>query len=423
MNVHDFFQSEELDIIKKNMELFYKITEINCMLINDTGDMIFHEGELFNYCTKFMELTGENSPCSGAHLYASKQSESLGESYIFFCPGGLVHITSAIVIGNVFRGAIVAGPVQMNITDPYVIDNLIKVYNIPISARGILQSYYKITPIIAPEKVRYIANLLHILTKDIVGDQKYELKKKKDFYMEQKIINENIQEIKEEENISEKTYPIELERELSGKVRRGDLEGAKAILNEILGYILFKHSGNNDMVISYIIELVVVMSRAAVEGGGNFEEIFAQNIKFYQTAFSTQSMEELCVWIIGVLEKFTELAFKLNKDNVESTHVIKKALQYINQHFDTNISLDEVAKHVNLSPTYFSRFFSKETNMKFSEYLNMVRIEESKKYLLDLNYSISDIAVMMGFSDQSYYTKVFKTFENISPGKYRKMYN
>ncbi len=79
------------------------------------------------------------------------------------------------------------------------------------------------------------------------------------------------------------------------------------------------------MVISYIIELVVVMSRAAVEGGGNFEEIFAQNIKFYQTAFSTQSMEELCVWIVGVLEKFTELAFKLNKDNIESTNIIKKS--------------------------------------------------------------------------------------------------
>ncbi len=61
--------------------------------------------------------------------------------------------------------------------------------------------------------------------------------------------------------------------------------------------------------------------------------------------------------------------------------------------------------------------------MKFSEYLNTVRIEESKKYLLDLNYSISDIAVMMGFSDQSYYTKVFKIYENISPGKYRKMHN
>lgn len=419
----DFFQNDELDIIKNHMELFYKITEVNCMLIDDTGTTVFSQGEMFNYCTKFMELTGDKCPCSGAHLYASKQSESLGESYIFFCPGGLVHITSAIVIGNVFRGALIAGPIQMNITDPYVIDNLIKVYNIPISSRGILQSYYKIIPIVAPEKVRYLANLLSIITKDIVGDQKYELKKKRDFYLEQKIINENIQEIKEGNSYNSKTYPIQLEKELSGKVRRGDLEGAKAILNEILGYILFKHSGDNDMVISFIIELVVVMSRAAVEGGGNFEEIFTQNIKFYKTAFSINNIEELCVWIVKVLEKFTELAFKLNKENVENTNVIKKALQYINNNFNKNISLDDVAKNVNLSPTYFSRFFSKETNMKFSEYLNMVRVEESKKYLLDLKYSISDIAVMMGFSDQSYYTKVFKNYESVSPGKYRKMFN
>lgn len=416
----DYFKDAELEIIKNHIEIFYNVTEINCMLINDRGETVFLEGDMQIFCSKFIELTGDKCPCSQAHLYASKQSEELGSSYIFFCPGGLVHITCAIVIGNVFRGSLIAGPVQMNIPDPYIIDNLIKVYDIPISHRGILQSFYKSIQILSPEKVRYYSDFLYILTKDIVGDEKYELRKKKAFYLEQKIINENIQELKEQNT---QTYPIELERELCQKIKRGDLESSKAILNEILGFILFKHGGNLDTVISFMIELIVVMSRAAVEGGSNFDDIFAQNIKFYETAFSIKNIEQLCTWMISVLETLSSSVLPIKKDNIENIHIIKKALTYMNNNYKNDITLENVAKHVNLSTTYFSKFFNKELNMKFSDYLNMIRIEESKKYLLDLSYNISDIAVIMGFSDQSYYSKVFKNYEKISPGKYRKTYN
>lgn len=416
------FNESELMHIKKHIEIFHKVSNINCSLIDDMGNTVLSEGESFHFCNIFKKETGENCPCNSAHLYGSKEAEKLGEAYIFFCPGGLVHFSAAIVIGEVFRGALIAGPIQMNISDPFIIDNLIKVYDLPMSLRGILQLNYKMIPLIAPDQVRYLSDLLHILTKDIMGDQSQSLEKKKAFYLEQKIINENIQEIKESTEVTFKTYPIELEKQLSGKIRVGDLQGAKAILNEILGYIMFKHGGDKALVISLIIELVVVMSRAAVDGGGNFEDIIAHNVNFYETASSVNDIEELCVWIVDVLEKFTTFVFKLDQDNVDNVQIINKALQYINNNYNTSISLEEIASHVGLSPTYFSRFFRKETNMKFCDYLNMVRVEESKKYLLDIHYSISDIAIMVGFNDQSYFTKVFKNFEKLSPGKYRKMY-
>ncbi len=94
----------------------------------------------------------------------------------------------------------------------------------------------------------------------------------------------------------------------------------------------------------------------------------------------------------------------------------------MNQNLQEDISLDDVAGAINLSPTYFSRLFSNEMNMTYIEYLTMIRVEESKKYLVDTKHSISDIALRMGFSDQSYFSKVFKKVEGITPGKYRKMY-
>lgn len=406
-----------MEIIHKHMHVFHMSTELNCILIDELGKTIYEEGAAAPFCTQFQEVTAEKCPCDQAHLYASKQSEMLGEAYVFFCPGGLVKFTMAIVTQNIFRGAIVAGPIQMNVPDAYFVDNLIKAYDLQLRYKASLQSYFKMVPMIDPIRVRNLNELLQIMVRDIVGDEKYEIKKKKDFYHEQRIINENIQEIKEQQ---QSEYPIHLEEVLAAKVRYGDSKGAVAVLNELLGYILFKYKGNRTVVISMMIELLVVMSRAAVAGGAKYEEIVASNTKFYEDAFKTTDIEEVCIWMVQLLEKFTQFVFNFDSENVENKNIIRKALMYIHEKYQKEITLEEVAEHVGLSTTYFSRMFSKETQRNFTEYINMIRVEESKKLLLDLNYSLCDIAISTGFSDQSYFSKVFKKHEGISPGMYRK---
>jgi YesN/AraC family two-component response regulator len=130
------------------------------------------------------------------------------------------------------------------------------------------------------------------------------------------------------------------------------------------------------------------------------------------------SVNQLSYLIIKVLDQFTDSVFPVESE--ENALVIKKAINYINSHFSENITLGAVADEVYLSHAYFSRLFKSETGMTFSEYVNYVRVEESKKYLLDLEYNISEVATTVGFSDQSYYTKVFKKREGISPGQYRR---
>ena len=57
--------------------------------------------------------------------------------------------------------------------------------------------------------------------------------------------------------------------------------------------------------------------------------------------------------------------------------------------------------------------------MSFREQLCRIRVEESKRLLLQKDYSLVDIALAMGFPDQSYYSKVFKRIVGVTPGKYR----
>ena len=83
------------------------------------------------------------------------------------------------------------------------------------------------------------------------------------------------------------------------------------------------------------------------------------------------------------------------------------------------MTLESVAAHVHLNPSYFSTMFRQATGSTFKEYLSMVRVEESKRLLANTDYSLIDIAVATGFQDQSYFSKVFKRYTGLTPGQYR----
>jgi len=81
------------------------------------------------------------------------------------------------------------------------------------------------------------------------------------------------------------------------------------------------------------------------------------------------------------------------------------------------ISLRDLAKAVHMSPSYLSRQLVKETGMGFGEMLARIRIVHAKE-LLQNGTSAKTASYLVGFRDQSYFTKVFTRFEGISPSRY-----
>ena len=418
-----YLQKSNLDeeTLNDHLKTYNKVTGVLCFSIDEFGKTIHSEGNACNFCIKFKELSGDRCTCNQSHLYASKQSEKIGEPYVYFCPSGLVHFATSIVIGGAFKGALIGGPVKMNISDDFIIEDLIEKYKFNMASRETLQDYVKNVPMVEPERVRYLSKLLYIISKDIMAGESIILSERRRFYAEQAAISEEIQNVKDSEyseHISN-YYPVELEKELLSRVKVGDKKGAKTILNELLGHVLFNNGNNIEITRARVLELMVVLSRAAVEGGGNLEMVFGLNFKYLNEVSTLNNVETLCEWIIKVLNRFSECMY--NIENINNFHVIQKSMEYINDNISNNITLDSVAEYVYLSPSYFSRLFKKEMGINLIDYLNKVRVEESKKYLSDLKIPLIDIAQTVGFRDQSYYTKVFKKIEGISPGQYRKM--
>ncbi|MBE6024252.1 MAG: helix-turn-helix domain-containing protein [Cellulosilyticum sp.] len=97
-----------------------------------------------------------------------------------------------------------------------------------------------------------------------------------------------------------------------------------------------------------------------------------------------------------------------------------KAQQYIKEHFAEPITLDILAHHLDLNKSYLCTIFKQATKESFCTYTNKVRIEESKKLLKNTTHSMTDIALLVGFSSASYFNTMFKKLEGKTPLEYRK---
>ena len=89
---------------------------------------------------------------------------------------------------------------------------------------------------------------------------------------------------------------------------------------------------------------------------------------------------------------------------------------------NNELSTQILADHLHLYPDYLQKKFKKETGKNITDMINERRIELAKIYLRSSKYSVTDIAYEVGFSDASYFGKVFKKFEGLTPLKFRKQF-
>ena len=101
--------------------------------------------------------------------------------------------------------------------------------------------------------------------------------------------------------------------------------------------------------------------------------------------------------------------------------IVQKALTYIYNHMNEKLSLYKVASEIHVSKSYLSSLFIHCTGYSFSNYINKIKIEESKTILKTTQKPILDIAIECGFNSQSYFCSTFKKFAGISPTKYRNL--
>jgi two-component system response regulator YesN len=100
--------------------------------------------------------------------------------------------------------------------------------------------------------------------------------------------------------------------------------------------------------------------------------------------------------------------------------IIARAKQYILDHLERHITLQDLADHVAISPGYLSTIFKKELHQNLMGYINMIKTEHACALLRQGKYRIYEISYMLGFENAYYFTRVFRRYTGVSPSEYQK---
>lgn len=214
-------------------------------------------------------------------------------------------------------------------------------------------------------------------------------------------------------------YPFQNERAVLEQVRCGYRDTAKEKLGALLEQI-FHAKTSIETAKACALELLVVLSRAAVEGGGSIEKMTLQNFTLISRLAECQTQKQVCNLLMKSLDEFLDNMIETR--NSVNTRVVNRACKYIADNCVRNLTLEEVAHTVHLSPFYFSKVFKKEQGCNFVEFLTKVRVERAKKLLRDPELNVVRIALESGYQDASYFCKVFRQEVGVTPKEFRQRF-
>lgn len=159
------------------------------------------------------------------------------------------------------------------------------------------------------------------------------------------------------------------------------------------------------------------------EKNGQFHRMFdterLQSLNF--TSYQEYTLELLKAQtfiqssVIALLEKYP----LENNKHIPDTQRVQPAIQYINDHFTEPIRLEQLANLCCMSPNYFHKIFTQTLNSTPANYITLLRMNTALQQLINNKCTIKEIAYELGFTDDAYFSRVFKKYYGITPGDYK----
>lgn len=200
-------------------------------------------------------------------------------------------------------------------------------------------------------------------------------------------------------------------------IREGDAISACYKMKSIFQELINNEKSFSDLS-AQTAGLVFFIVRIALESGADEQKASDLQHQILCKIFQARDEEDLLQLLKQAVYEVTSL-LPCGKEP-RNRRLISIAEQYIRDHLAENLTLKEVAGQVYLSPAYFSAFFKRETGENFSSYLNKIRIENAKEMMADETLTLRFISHKVGFSDESYFNRIFKKITGVTPGEYRR---
>ena len=314
------------------------------------------------------------------------------------------------------ENVIIVGPYLKNFIGEIEIEKIGSINKIPPSLIDSLKLNYFSLPVIDSY---YLEKTINKILKSLYQEKLYP-------YTYQKIdnykINKPIEREFKESNVSEKAIyeKYEIENSFLYQVEHGQVEEIKMSLENITNvsqeeYLIDFYTSNPQAAMASYRTLI----RKSAERSGLPIPVIDRIIsKYTQIMLASSSMEQMKSLASLAIEITIEVRNYLLNTKCNNPF-IKQVCNYIYVHFNQNFNIKDLSEKFSVNEFYLSHLFKKETEKTINTYLEDIRIMKAKEMLKDNLLSIAEIANLVGYEDNNYFTKVFKKKCEMTPSKFR----
>lgn len=405
-----------------------KAIGLRSVLVNTDGEEIlvpegFQDGCTF--CQMIRSSTRGYYKCRGSYMRAGREAAKYGEPYIFRCHGGLIGLAAPLIVSDQYIGAIICGQVLMWEPEEFFWIEVSQMNRDCIEDVDLLIEKGKDLQVISAGKVEAAACLLFIVANHLMKTGIAKLEHRRELAAQQALLGEEIfkrkrleQALKEiKENRDHIENDENREKNFLRAVRTGNYFESLNSLNKIIADMLSQYGGYPQLFKAKILELLVLLSRAAVEDGNDQVEVLTYNYRFIEKVNRCRTNEDLCFWISKAVRGHIKNYYQMPK--TKNAKIIAAVLRYIWNNYKRQLTLKEIADEVYLSTYYLCRIFKKELGCTVMDYVKKVRMDEAKRLLKGSEFNVVQIAQKLGYSDPGHFSRVFKNSEGVPPTEYR----
>lgn len=457
------------DILEDIQEKISKATGLAFVTVDYKGDPITKLTSFTKFCSEVRKKTNA-CDCKASDAFGGIQAAVIQKNCMYFCPCGLLEIAIPIIVRGHYLGGFIGGQVRC-LDAPEDISKLENVLNNSKQYKEdvYMKDLFNEIPVYEYEKFVNVAELISLIINQLGEKEAYRLVQKDQLkkeleesenskrkleiendlknieivnlkadlnpyslinvmnsisnlaviedspktneliilfseYLKQNFCNSklNISLIYENQNEIERIFSI---------IRDKDFRRAYYEISEIVEGIYSSINKNSKCPKEYFLELGQHLINNVELLNGTSQDI---NELFPIDEFSINDKKYFELWLFKVINYiFQNISIKKYK-------LLESVFEYIEDHIEEEIGLNEIINKCSVSQGYLSRIFKNQFNISVMEYLHMRKIYLAKTYFSFSDLSTTDVAFKLGYNESSYFGKVFKKYENITVHQYKK---
>lgn len=211
-------------------------------------------------------------------------------------------------------------------------------------------------------------------------------------------------------------YPKEIENSLKNAIYQENQERIEKETGRLEHFLNEHHFKPSDIRHTYVKSYYMAADTLRDLDQSKYEQLVNAGIlRYIESAITFEELKEAFSDVVKIVS-----GPKARREDI-SNYVIKKAINYIREHYQEGLSLEEVSRRLDITPEYLSTLFNREVGINFSVFLKRFRLSHAKRMLKGSEMKIYEIAEAVGYSDAKYFARVFKEEEGVSPVEYRQM--